>query len=307
MRLRIIIVSLLVVCCPALLMAPPAAAETLANYIEGEYGFHYAQWPWGPYVGDFHALGPALGDTLDLVPGDEACGGFMTVDLDTFTAYCYGLVANLDLTYDVAGLLVRSATPLTPGSYPVDPVDLMGAFFFFDDIVNFELPASSAPSDLGAWLDTLVCEHKLLSSAGTIVLSAVDHTQLVGTFSGTIIDEADLLICTVTDGVFNMVGGCTEVAGPRIEPITLDACPNPFNPLVTLRYAIPRDGNVCLRVMDVRGRTVRQLENRYLTAGRYETMWDGRNTAGRSVASGVYFSVLDLAGKRQTAKLVLAR
>lgn len=43
------------------------------------------------------------------------------------------------------------------------------------------------------------------------------------------------------------------------------------------------------------------------TAGAYEVVWDGTNDAGRPVASGLYWSQLELKGFRSTRKLVLLK
>ncbi len=65
--------------------------------------------------------------------------------------------------------------------------------------------------------------------------------------------------------------------------------PNPFRPATTIAYAVPRNGSVQLSVFDVTGRLVRRLVGQVQAAGRYQVIWDGRDTAGRRAASGVYF------------------
>jgi hypothetical protein len=66
--------------------------------------------------------------------------------------------------------------------------------------------------------------------------------------------------------------------------------PNPFNPATTIRFDLPSDGAVDLRVYDVSGRLVRALLNgSHYPVGRHQVAWDGRNEHGHTVASGVYF------------------
>lgn len=68
--------------------------------------------------------------------------------------------------------------------------------------------------------------------------------------------------------------------------------PNPFNPLVRVRYAVgARDGgtSVALEILDVRGRLVRALESGPRAAGRHEAVWDGTDSQGRRLPSGSYF------------------
>ena len=65
--------------------------------------------------------------------------------------------------------------------------------------------------------------------------------------------------------------------------------PNPFNPIVTIAYNMPRNGHLSVRVFDVRGRLVSTVVDRQHEAGPGEVQWDGRTTAGEAAATGVYF------------------
>lgn len=68
--------------------------------------------------------------------------------------------------------------------------------------------------------------------------------------------------------------------------------PNPFNPLIQVRYAVSAqdDGaNLALDVLDVRGRLVRSLASGPAAAGRHEAAWDGTDPTGRRLPSGAYF------------------
>lgn len=60
--------------------------------------------------------------------------------------------------------------------------------------------------------------------------------------------------------------------------------PNPFNPSTTIRYQLPVDARVTLRLYDVLGREVRTLVDETKRAGYYEAVVDGS-----ALASGVYF------------------
>jgi ligand-binding sensor domain-containing protein len=64
--------------------------------------------------------------------------------------------------------------------------------------------------------------------------------------------------------------------------------PNPFNPATTITYALPRQVEVKLEIVDLLGRHVRTLVNQTQPAGRYSIAWDGRNEQDQVVASGVY-------------------
>ena len=65
---------------------------------------------------------------------------------------------------------------------------------------------------------------------------------------------------------------------------------------------------VTLNVFDASGRLVRELvDGEVLTAGRYETMWNGRNDAGHQVASGVYFYRLEAGPYSEMKSMVLVK
>jgi hypothetical protein len=83
--------------------------------------------------------------------------------------------------------------------------------------------------------------------------------------------------------------------------------PNPFNPSTQIRFSIDRDALVTLSIFDVSGKLVRTLVNRPLAAGSYTGHWDGRDTQGNEVASGIYFYRLTAAKKSLTRKAVLLR
>jgi hypothetical protein len=86
--------------------------------------------------------------------------------------------------------------------------------------------------------------------------------------------------------------------------------PNPFNPTTRIKYQIPNDNYVTLKVFDILGREVRTLVNETRIAGEHEVTFDvnglARQTAG-GLASGVYFYKLRSSSFVQTRKMFLQR
>ncbi|MBE0565416.1 MAG: VCBS repeat-containing protein [Krumholzibacteria bacterium] len=66
------------------------------------------------------------------------------------------------------------------------------------------------------------------------------------------------------------------------------ARPNPFNPSTTIDYALATGGRVRLEVFSVDGRRVATLVDAEQAAGPHSATWQGRDAAGRAVASGTY-------------------
>jgi len=69
--------------------------------------------------------------------------------------------------------------------------------------------------------------------------------------------------------------------------------PNPFNPSTAIRYDLSTAGRVRLGVYDLTGQRIRQLLDSHQPAGNYQLEWNGANTAGNTVASGVYLLRLE--------------
>jgi hypothetical protein len=83
--------------------------------------------------------------------------------------------------------------------------------------------------------------------------------------------------------------------------------PNPFSERTAIRFGVPRAGPVTLSVHDVAGRLVRTLMQRELAPGEYVSSWDGRDSGGEAVASGIYFARLRAGGSEETRKMLLLR
>ncbi len=90
---------------------------------------------------------------------------------------------------------------------------------------------------------------------------------------------------------------------PLPESFSLSAAyPNPFNPVTTLRFALPSEVNVILEVYDINGRLVKELQ-RYIMEDRYHSVvWNAQSTA-----SGIYFVKLHAGGFLKTQKLMLIK
>jgi predicted lipoprotein with Yx(FWY)xxD motif len=83
--------------------------------------------------------------------------------------------------------------------------------------------------------------------------------------------------------------------------------PNPFNPTTRIAFGLSAPAHVSLRIYDAAGRLVRALVNEERRAARYEETWDGRDSNGRSVSSGIYFYKLAAGSFVETRKMALLR
>jgi hypothetical protein len=83
--------------------------------------------------------------------------------------------------------------------------------------------------------------------------------------------------------------------------------PNPFNPETRINYSIPEQAYVKLSIYDINGILVRTLYEGNQSAGRYQTVWDGENSTGMKVGSGVYFYRIQANSFIQTKKMILLK
>jgi hypothetical protein len=81
--------------------------------------------------------------------------------------------------------------------------------------------------------------------------------------------------------------------------------PNPFRPPTTFTFDLPQAAPVTVRIFDGNGRLVRVLLDAPLAAGTRALEWDGRDGAGRRLASGIYICRLETGSAARTRKIVL--
>ena len=96
------------------------------------------------------------------------------------------------------------------------------------------------------------------------------------------------------------------------ETALLPNYPNPFNPETWIPYQLSVSADVTLRIYSVDGTLVRTLSLGHQPVGMYQSRsraayWDGRNTVGEPVASGVYFYTLTAGDFTATRKMLIMK
>ena len=102
------------------------------------------------------------------------------------------------------------------------------------------------------------------------------------------------------------LGGGKRVALPD-SPQLLQNAPNPFNSQTVLSYFLHAPGPARLEVFTLTGQRVAVLQQGPQQAGYHRLHWDGRDAAGRPVASGAYLYRLVTEEAVLTRKLILLR
>lgn len=164
----------------------------------------------------------------------------------------------------------------------------------------------------GVWFDAVVLGgNRTFHGSGVV---AVYRFQITG---GT--DRPSLALADLRDAQNSFL---LDAAGSPLEPVQaperdlvaapaatqlLGARPNPFAIHTSVAFRLSDESQVALRIHDVGGRLVRTLVNERLAAGEHWLTWDGRDDAGQSVSTGLYFCRLRTGTVNQSRSLFLFR
>ncbi|MEE9271013.1 MAG: FlgD immunoglobulin-like domain containing protein, partial [Candidatus Krumholzibacteria bacterium] len=102
----------------------------------------------------------------------------------------------------------------------------------------------------------------------------------------------------------------SPVARVKTNPFGLGLAqnhPNPFNPTTNIEFTLPVSGPVTLAIYDGEGRRVATLVDGGRPEGVNNVSWDGRNSRGERVSSGVYFYRLESRYATLTRKMILLK
>ena len=92
-----------------------------------------------------------------------------------------------------------------------------------------------------------------------------------------------------------------ELAGLNLRNV-----PNPFNPSTEFRFNLPHEGDVEIRIYNLRGALVRRLPGGVMPAGPAAIRWQGFDEQGARAASGTYFFRLFLDGRQEGPTLKMS-
>jgi hypothetical protein len=109
----------------------------------------------------------------------------------------------------------------------------------------------------------------------------------------------------------NLVGVCSQVSNEdlvQVYPTKLSGNhPNPFNPNTYIRFSLKEKAPVKLDIYNILGQKVITLANQVMNAGEHSLLWDGKDSKGSQVSSGVYFYKMQSNGYQSTRKMVLMK
>ncbi|MCX6833851.1 MAG: T9SS type A sorting domain-containing protein [candidate division Zixibacteria bacterium] len=147
----------------------------------------------------------------------------------------------------------------------------------------------------------------IYSTDAGVALTSGDFVSIPGALGIVSIEAATFDGRAVTEIISDVTGVGDEPGNLPLEFALHANYPNPFNPTTTIRYDLPEQADVRIAVYNVVGQVVRTLVNRPVSAGQYETVWDGRDDSGRQVSSGVYLYRMTAGDFTQSRKMLLLK
>lgn len=96
-----------------------------------------------------------------------------------------------------------------------------------------------------------------------------------------------------------------DITGLGCDFVLYGSSPNPFRLTTTIRYAVPNETYLTLRVYDIAGRSLKTLYNGIATSGTHSITWNGEDDLGRRLENGVYFIRLEAENTVQKSKVLL--
>jgi hypothetical protein len=264
--------------------------------------------------------------------GDESCS---SISSGLFS------VSALSIYYPTAQCVMQYGTPDSLCWDDLGGIDYVDIQISQDGGVNWQNLAEDQPNT-GSYSFTVpgppsnLCHLRVISEDGEIhqtsprfeiVDSPVTWISL-DTTQGTVEPQSSATIgvsldasglqpgnytayCIITSAIGQRIVVPVELTVSDTPPVTQIVLaqnrPNPFNPFTRIDYELKQEGKAKITVFNSRGQKVRTLVNQVQSAGAHYCYWDGTDTQGSRVPSGVYYYQLNANGSTKARKMTLLK
>jgi hypothetical protein len=211
----------------------------------------------------------------------------------------YGVVLP---AYDLAGNPRVCGNGIDMGAYEFPGIAAPINLEIIDATLSWQLPVGYLASGFNIYLDgefqttlsSMIMEYTFpdLIEGNTYIAGV---SALYGTEETVIIN---------LEFIYDPVGTEEEIPIPQIQVTNY---PNPFNPETKIVFNLPEEGNVKLEIFNIKGQKVKTLLDCYMSPGRSEMIWNGKDDNGKRVSSGVYFYQFVTEKKTITKKMILIK
>ena len=187
----------------------------------------------------------------------------------------------------------------------------------FEELLSYSLPPKPPT---GAFDVRFSGDMKYVLESGEIeVLNQSETLTIEYDISIDAGDKMEWVLASETGAKF-VLEGAGEIIVPSEQKFVLNRIPvipetftlhqnfpNPFNPITTLSYDLPKDSDVRLAIFDMLGNEVATLVNTTQEAGFKSVQWDATDSMGIHVSAGVYLYQIQAGEHVQTRKMVLLK
>jgi endonuclease I len=253
----------------------------------------------------FNSLAPMYTDLFQLYPTDNDVN-------NRRSNYPFGEVTSPTWTTLNGCKVGPNAYPGYTGTVfePIDAYkgDFARTYFYVTTRYYTEDSAwSSSPAatrcELAAWTKALLLEW---NAQDPVSQKEIDRNEAIYAIQGNrnpYIDRPDFVTKVFQPDLLSPA----PLPGANAVIELLQNVPNPFNPSTVIRYELNVAGPVELSIYDLAGRLVDTVFTGEETQGRHEHTWQGRDEAGRPVATGVYVYRLRAGDVSETKRMTLAK
>ena len=226
-------------------------------------------------------------DVIDLTGTSGINSFFQRYSVEDGIVFLYGEGTCLDDEYELFNL-----NYVETGDYGWNTCD--DTVEKFNTYFDWEGPGSYLRTDQDGLIHT--------------IQEFVDGIGLRSTFTSEIVTYSKTLEGWIIDGVEGgtLLGTRNTEQSPTSYKL-YDAYPNPFNPSTTIKYDLPEYAEVSLTVYDVAGREVNHLFSGEQPAGSYDLTWNGIDSFGQMVSTGVYFARLQAGEHSSVVKMLFLK
>lgn len=252
----------------------------------------------------FNSLAPMYTDLFQLYPTDNDVN-------NRRSNYPYGEVSSPTWTSLNGCKLGQNTYPGYTGIVfePIDAYkgDFARTYFYvttryFTEDAGWSSSPAATKCELAAWTKALLLEW---NTQDPVSQKEIDRNEAIYAIQGNrnpFIDRPDFVT-----KMFHPELSAAPLPGAGAVVELLQNVPNPFNPSTVIRYELNVAGPVELSIYDMAGRLVDTVFTGEETQGRHEHTWQGRDEAGRPVATGVYVYRLRAGDVSETKRMTLAK
>ena len=265
---------------PDSVLFEPLMGDTIQDFIAVRMGDVNGDWEPDEGRGRLAGTSEAIREIITLAFPDS------TVDMEASSVQMPLLVNEFN---DIGAISLRVTFAETVLQYS-SVISMVDGVTFITNLVGNEIriewyDATGGENPISIGSDTLLAvEYELIGEPGESSPIHFTNACMIGDAIGNPIEDSVYIdgSCTIEDDGTNVADSTVPIFQLRQN------YPNPFNPKTEIPFNLPEDLIVNLRLYDLAGRCVRELvSNMEYPAGIHRLIWDGMDSTGKPLSSGV--------------------